>query len=59
MTPAVWLLCAAGLAALGAGGWALWRARLRLARTLRRRLGRAADPTTDPRELARAVGFES
>ena len=38
--------------------WPLLRARLRLARTLRRRLARAADPMTDPRDLAKAVGFE-
>ena len=42
MTPAVWLLCAAGLAALGAGGWALWRAR-RTVRRLDRMLAAAID----------------
>jgi len=38
--------------------WPLLRARLRLARTLRRRSARAADPTTDPQDLAKAAGFE-
>ena len=38
--------------------WPLLRSRLRIWRSLRRRMARAVDPTTDPRDLARAVGFE-
>jgi hypothetical protein len=38
--------------------WPMLRARLHLARTLRRRLARATDPMADPRDLAKAASFE-
>ena len=38
--------------------WPMLRARLHLARTLRRRLARAVDPMANPQDLAKAAGFE-